>query len=101
MPELTLQIYFPSQFPVHKDSAFSNCAMFFLIHMMFIQCRSDTCDWGKSGLYSSGSHFVLAFGGYVSYQIECCEEGDDDEGGQVWLRRAGTRPCHTHRSIKI
>lgn len=34
----------------------------------------------KSDLFSNGSCFVAAFGGYMNYWVEYCEEGDDDEG---------------------
>lgn len=43
----------------------------------------------KSHLFSNGSCFVPAFGGYVNCWVECCEEGDDDEDGRVWPRKAG------------
>lgn len=37
----------------------------------------------KSDLFSNRSCFVPAFGGCMNCWVECCEEGDDDEGGLV------------------
>lgn len=54
---------------------------FFVNERMLIKTEVMDVTGAKSDLFSSGSCFVPAFGGCVSYWVECCEEGDDDEGG--------------------